>query len=209
MGRRGVAILSWISNIGLCYLLGTFPSAYLAGKFLQGADIRALGDRNLGAANVWRLFGASAGITVFIVDCAKGIAAILLAKLFVDNQQSAMLGGLAAVAGHNWPAYLAFKGGRGASTLVGILLAIWPQATFPLLPLSGILLLLTRNSTVALGFFFRSTPLLAWLTGASLSFIGYSTMLMALVGGTHWMTVRRLPTRGHPDTDAIQTSRMS
>ena len=183
-----MAILSWFFIVGVCYLLGTLPSAYLAGRFLRGIDIRDLGDRNPGTANAWRLFGAKAGVAVFIVDCAKGIGAVLLARLIVDSQDAALLGGLAVVAGHNWPVYLGFKGGRGAATLLGVLLITWPQAAFPLFLLGGIPLLLTRSSTVALGFIFSSFPLVAWLTGASLSLIGYSVVLMALVGYTHWMT---------------------
>ena len=113
----------------LAYLLGAFPTAYIAGRITCGKDIRQMGDGNMGAQNAFRLFGPGIGITVGLIDFIKGIAAISLAQFADMTIPVVLLSGILAVAGHNWPVFLHFRGGRGEATTVGVLLllATWPM----------------------------------------------------------------------------------
>jgi acyl phosphate:glycerol-3-phosphate acyltransferase len=121
------------------YLLGAVPFGYLAGR-LRGIDVRAVGSGNIGATNVARALGKPWGIAVFLLDAGKGyVAAGPLAWLTLSLMAGAPAEGLlrsglaplyalAVSAGHNWPVFLGFRGGRGVATTAGALLAI---ATLP------------------------------------------------------------------------------
>ena len=175
------------------YLLGSLPSAYIAGRMLRGMDIRQLGDGNMGTANAWRELGARAGIVVIIVDVGKGAAAMLIATAIGVPLPVLLLTGLAAVAGHNWPIFLGFRGGRGAATTIGVLLSLMPHAMAPPLAIAAVPLLITRNVIVAGSFVFIPLPLFAWLFGAPGAHIGYCIALPCLVGFTHFITTRHAP----------------
>ena len=108
--------ISWIPLLLGAYIIGSFPTAYLAGHFLKKADIREMGDKNAGAANVYRNLGHTAGLSVGVIDIAKGALVVLIARVLMDGTAPLMVAGLAGIAGHNWPFYLHFRGGRGAAT---------------------------------------------------------------------------------------------
>ena len=184
--------LTWIGLTLVSYLLGGIPTAYLATRFLKGRDIRQMGDRNVGAANVYRNVGPRVGIAVGMVDIAKGSAAILLVRALQDSVGLEMLAGVAVLAGHNWPAHLRFRGGRGAATAVGLFLALEPTLAIPLGLTAVLLLDLTKKSTVALGFFLISVPILAWPLGYSPAVAAYALGVGLLVGLSHYFSVRRL-----------------
>ncbi len=184
--------IGWIGITFAAYLIGSFPTSTLAARWLKRQDIRDLGDKNAGAANVYRNLGARAGLAVGTIDIGKGALAVLFAKFVGGGAALQMTAGLAAVAGHNWPFYLQFRGGRGAATALGVFMGLIP---FPAVPMSlGALLILalSRRSTVALTFFFLSMPLIAWLTGVRLAFIGYVILLPVVVGITHFSSQRKI-----------------
>jgi len=115
------------------YLLGSVPFAYLVTKAVRGIDIREVGSGNVGATNVGRALGRKWGILVFALDVLKGFLPTLAALLLhgcVIGQVKLPLGvaltGFAAVAGHNWPIFLKFKGGKGMATSCGVFLAVFP-----------------------------------------------------------------------------------
>ena len=120
----------------ISYLFGSLPAGYLAGR-LAGADIRKVGSGNIGATNVLRVLGKRYGYPVFVVDFAKGLAAVLLAvhiaretagggASFVDL--CAAIGGVCVVLGHSFPVWLRFKGGKGVATSIGALFGLMPLA---------------------------------------------------------------------------------
>jgi len=183
--------ISWSGLLALAYLIGCFPTAYMLGRITKGRDIRRLGDGNAGAANAYRELGPKVGVAVWVVDAGKGAAALGLVGALAGSTVAQMLAGIAVVAGHNWPFFLQFRGGRGASTAMGVLVVVTPLAVIPLSVLSLIPLAITRSATVALSFIFVPLSLVAWLTGASVSLIGYSIALPVLVGVSHWASVRR------------------
>ena len=123
------------------YLLGSIPSGYLAGRWIQGVDIRSLGSGSTGATNVLRVFGKGPALAVFLVDVLKGTAAVLLAKALLQGDGIAatsywgsdwgsdwwvVAAGLAALAGHSWSLWLGGKGGKAVATGLGMLLGLVP-----------------------------------------------------------------------------------
>ena len=115
----------------LGYLLGSLPSGFLAGKWCKGVDLRTIGSGSTGATNVLRNVGKKPALVVFLVDVAKGAAAVLLAGALTQsnplNDWIQVLAGLAALAGHIWPVWLGFKGGKAVATGLGLFLGLaWP-----------------------------------------------------------------------------------
>ena len=184
--------ISWLGLVVAAYLIGSLPTASLVSRWLKRQDIRTLGDRNAGAANVYRNLGARAGLTVGTVDIAKGAAAVLLAKFAGGEAALQMTAGLAAVVGHNWPFFLQFRGGRGAATTLGVFMGLLPLPGIPLSLGALLILALSKRATVALTFFFLAMPLVAWLTGARVAFLGYVILLPVVVGIAHFASQRKI-----------------
>lgn len=179
----------WV--VFVSYVIGLLPSAYMAGRLVKGVDIRKVGDRNAGAANVYRNISHVAGMAVLAADIGKGALAVLLARA-VASQPIVFLCGLAVVAGHNWPILLSFKGGRGLATTIGVLLALLP-VPMTILSVAGILSLWKKGNLVITGsIMFAPLPLLAWLLGASGGLILYSVALPCFAGIMHLVTTKHL-----------------
>ena len=185
--------LTWLLVFLAAYLIGGIPTAYLAGRILMGRDIRDLGDRNAGAANVFRNVGPRAGLAVGAFDIAKGGFAVALARLALDSDAAGMVSGVLVVAGHNWPVFLRLRGGRGAATAVGVLLATLPWLALPLGIASLVVLWFTRKAILSLGFFLILLPVLAWwpVFEYSNSQAGYALLIPIMVGICHVVSVKR------------------
>ena len=184
--------MPWIVIL-LGYFLGAIPTAYIAGR-LQGKNILQLGDRNVGAANAFRHLGAKTGTAVFIIDAGKGFLAILLAQTASLPLMTALFAGVAAVIGHNWSIFIGFRGGRGESTTIGVLLNLITQ---PMLIVAGpalASLLLKRNVILTSCVLFMPLPLIGWWLGVPGVLIGYGIALPCLVGITDYVK-GRLPVR--------------
>jgi glycerol-3-phosphate acyltransferase PlsY len=184
--------------VALSYLIGSIPTAYIAGRCLSSKDIRRLGDSNVGAANAYRELGALTGVAVGIFDAAKGALAIYIAQKFSLPQVQVLVAGTAAVLGHNFPAFLGFRGGRGVSTSIGVLVS---TVTLPILILAVttiITLLITRNVTKSMVVMFVPLSGLSWWLGFSGLLIGFSIFLPCIVGLTHLFRTRHMPARLSP-----------
>lgn len=183
--------MPWLIVI-LGYFLGAIPTGYIVGRILKGADIRQIGDENMGAANAYRELGSKAGIIVGIIDAAKGALVIIIAQAANMSQITVLLAGTAAVIGHNWPVFLGFRGGRGVSTTIGILLVL---ITLPMLILALptlLILIIKRNVTPAMTFLFILLPLVDWWLKVPVPLIVYGIALPALVGVTTLFRTRRV-----------------
>lgn len=117
------------------YLLGSIPSAVWIGKFFYNIDVREYGSGNSGATNAFRVLGKKAGIPVLLIDILKGWLAVNMAYLVVnssitksDNVELQLVFGIAALLGHIFPIWASFRGGKGIATLLGVTLAVHPQA---------------------------------------------------------------------------------
>ncbi|MBN1670236.1 MAG: glycerol-3-phosphate 1-O-acyltransferase PlsY [Kiritimatiellae bacterium] len=118
------------------YLSGAIPFGFLFG-LARGIDVREEGSGNIGATNVFRTVGKGWGVLTFILDVVKGFIPAFLLPLAVGRMTDAygelpglgVLFGIWAVAGHNWPVFLGFKGGKGVATTAGVLLGVaWESA---------------------------------------------------------------------------------
>ena len=110
------------------YLLGSIPFALLLTRS-RGIDLRHVGSRNVGAANVLRTAGVVPAVAVMLLDGAKGAMAVLLARLMTDDLMVVTIAGLAAICGHVYPAWLRFRGGKGVAASAGVFAVLAPLAT--------------------------------------------------------------------------------
>jgi len=111
---------------GLGYLLGSVPFGMVLARLMGLGNLREIGSGNIGATNVLRTGNKAAAALTLVLDGGKGAAAVLLARSLA-GEDAAQLAGLAAFAGHCYPVWLGFAGGKGVATFLGLLLALaWP-----------------------------------------------------------------------------------
>ena len=118
------------------YLLGSIPSAYLVTRYMKSIDIRGYGSGNVGASNVMEHVGMRTGLALGVFDTLfKGTMPVVAASLLGHGPHIQAAVGMAAVAGHNWSAYLKLTGGRGISVSIGVLvgLGLWIELGIGLL----------------------------------------------------------------------------
>ncbi|MFC1871115.1 glycerol-3-phosphate 1-O-acyltransferase PlsY [Chloroflexota bacterium] len=133
-------IASFTMVVVLGYLLGSIPFGVLIGKRMARADVRNHGSGKTGATNVLRTAGKKAAVVVVVLDTLKGVLAVIFARLIIGDGYLVVgnialgalfgqcLAAMAAIAGHNWPIFLKFRGGRGVATFMGGLIALFPPA---------------------------------------------------------------------------------
>lgn len=133
-------IAKFIIILILGYLIGSIPFGVIIGKIFAGVDIRNYGSGKMGTTNVLRTAGKKAAIMVGILDVLKGVLPVVIAGLIMRDDflivgniglgvvVSQVAAALAAMAGHNWPIFLKFKGGRGVAVFFGGLIALCPAA---------------------------------------------------------------------------------
>jgi len=194
------------------YLLGSIPSGWLAGRWLAGIDIRTQGSGSTGATNVLRVVGKGPALVVFLVDVLKGTLAVVLARWLLTpaGLQGAdwgvdgwvVAGGLAALAGHIWPVWLGWKGGKAVATGLGMLLGLaWPVG----LACFGIFLtVLTFSRIVSLSSVVAalSLPLLmlGWFGSGGLrpAYLALAVLTTVLVVWRHRSNLQRLLAGNEP-----------
>ena len=131
----------------VAYLLGSIPFSYLAGR-AKGIDLRRVGSGNLGAANAFRALGRGAGVAVLVADIGKGVLAVVIARAITDDPWPAIAAG-AAMAGHVFPVWLRFKGGKGVAVGGGAIIALMPLASVILLGLWLVVAVASRYTSLA------------------------------------------------------------
>ncbi len=122
-----------IALIGGAYLLGSLPTAYLAGRWLKGRDLRRYGSGTVSGSMVFEHVARWAVVPVGILDVAKAAVPTWLGLQWNLGTPVAVGAGLAAIAGHTWPVFLGFTGGRGVSGILGVLLVVFPWGALWLL----------------------------------------------------------------------------
>lgn len=173
------------------YLLGSISGSLWLGK-LRGVDIRTQGSGNAGGTNALRTQGWAFALGTVLIDIGKGAAAVALMRWAGGDVLLQMLGALLAVAGHVWPVFHGFRGGKGAATLVGGLAVLWPSALVPLLGVWFLVLLSTGYvglSTVLAGF---ALPVWALLEGRDGAWMGFALVAALLLAWTHRANLQRL-----------------
>jgi glycerol-3-phosphate acyltransferase PlsY len=120
------------------YLLGSVPTAYLVGRWTRDIDLRRYGSGTVSGSMVWEHVARWAIVPVGLFDVAKAAFPTWLALRLGLGTPVAAATGLAAVAGHNWPIFLHFTGGRGLGTFMGVLLVLFPLGVVWMLALLAI-----------------------------------------------------------------------
>jgi acyl phosphate:glycerol-3-phosphate acyltransferase len=150
--------------VAIAFLVGGIPFGYLLVRWKTGEDVRAKGSGNIGATNVLRTTGRAIAVTTLILDIAKGLFAVWLADKLSDGAPLWMsLAALAVMAGHAYPVFLKFHGGKAVASFIGAFLYLTPIPMLAALVLFVIVVAATRQismgSIVAAG----SLPLATWL----------------------------------------------
>ena len=159
---NAIDIVSTVAALVAGYVVGSFPTAYLLTRRLKGVDIRTVGSRNPGDFNVFHIVGSWAGITVLAVDALKGAATVLAIQALNGHDAAIFAGALGAVAGHNWPVFLSFRGGKGVAVIFGLSLAIIPLWTLGVVLAVG---LATRSVVFAIAWGIVAVNVLTVATG--------------------------------------------
>ncbi|HZE12414.1 MAG TPA: glycerol-3-phosphate 1-O-acyltransferase PlsY [Chthoniobacterales bacterium] len=197
----------WSLLISCCllgYFFGSFPAGYFAGR-LAGVDIRTVGSGNIGATNVLRVLGKKWGYPVFIIDALKGFIPVRLALMLANQTPTtkpyaeyiAILAALMAIAGHMFPVWLRFKGGKGVATSAGALIGLMPLAV-PLIFLVWVIVFETTRyvslaSIIAAVFLPIIASLFAfWKFVDTWALIYFSILIMLLVLWRHRSNFSRL-----------------
>lgn len=206
--------ISYIIVVLFAYLVGSIPTGFLLAK-ARGIDIRTVGSGNMGATNVFRVLGKTAGIVALVVDGLKGYVAakwlcdLLLPMLNVSNPdvELQIIAGIAAVLGHNYTCWLHFKGGKGIATTAGVYFALaWLPVTIAL----GtwiIVVVLTRYVSIASIASAIALPAAVWLNPDShslllklvttalgtMAIINHKKNIQRLLNGTEGRIGRKAP----------------
>ncbi|GAB6182203.1 glycerol-3-phosphate 1-O-acyltransferase PlsY [Desulfotomaculum defluvii] len=174
------------------YLIGSIPFGFLLARLWKGIDIRQYGSGNIGATNVWRTLGKVPGLIVLILDMIKGISAVLLAKQLENTDIIVMGAALAVMAGHSWPLWLKFKGGKIIATGAGAILALAP---IPLI-LAFLVWLITVGISryVSLGSILGAISLPFWMAilNQNKSYLFFSLVVAFFAVWKHAANIRRI-----------------
>lgn len=195
-------IVGYILAMLVAYLLGSIPTGFLVAK-ARGIDIRSVGSGNIGATNVFRTLGKTAGVFVFLADAAKGwLAVFVMAKLvatwfyptpgLLALDWFAICAGIAAILGHNYTCWLYFKGGKGIATSAGVLVALVPGPLLIILGIWIVVFALSRYVSLASISAAFALPFAARLVGKSTTIILVTAALAALAIYKHKANIQRL-----------------
>lgn len=178
------------------YLIGSLSGSLLLGR-LRGVDIRTRGSGNAGGTNALRTLGWRFAVGVVAIDLGKGALAAWLALRWapavgpLPPQALAFGAGLLAIAGHCWPLWHGFRGGKGAATLAGALAMLWPLALAPLLAVWVATIGLSGYVGLATVLAVWTLPPLAWWQGDGMA-LGFGLGAALLIAFTHRGNLARL-----------------
>ena len=169
------------------YLIGSLPTAYVAGRLMKGIDIREYGSGSLGGANTNVFLGLPAAIAVSLVDIAKGVLAVGFAQLLSPDAGAQAAAAVAVVVGHNWSLFIGLSGGRGLGPAMGALLLFDPlpliSVAVPGLAVAGLARLFGRGilAEVTLAVALLILAVAWWLHGPTVVLWGDVAVIVALI----------------------------
>ena len=157
-------MISVIVALLAAYLLGAVPFGYLLVKWKTGADVRTSGSGNIGATNVLRTTGRAAGVATLLLDIAKGYLAVWLAgRLTEGNVWWMSAAALAVMAGHAFPIFLGFKGGKAVASFVGAFLRLTPVPLAAVLVVFVVTVAVSRHISLGSIIAAATFPFAVWL----------------------------------------------
>ena len=175
----------------LAYLIGSIPFALILAR-RWGADLRQVGSGNLGAANVMRASGVTAGVLVAALDMAKGAASVWIASRVSDSTDLPAAAGLAAVVGHVYPIWLRFRGGKGVATACGAFAMLTPMAVPPVLAIFAAVVWLTQYISLGSVLASMALPPLAYAMGSPAPAVVAAGAAAAIIVFRHRSNVLRV-----------------
>lgn len=184
--------MKYILVLVISYLLGSIPFGLLAGKLWAKVDVREHGSGNIGMTNVLRTAGVFCAIITLIGDAGKGVVAVLMARHFISDPTFALIAGILAVIGHNWPIYLRFKGGKGVATVAGVLVAFHPMVAAVLLVIWLLVLLISRYISLASIVVAFCLPIVLFIFRAGWLEVLLATIVAAFTIYRHRSNIERL-----------------
>jgi len=204
-------VAEFVAVVVIAYLLGSIPFGLIIGKLKSGVDIREQGSGKTGATNLMRVAGTKLGVLALVLDVVKAAGAVMLAAVIIGSDSGVLTiggmsvywqhvaevaAGLAAVAGHNWPVFAKFKGGRGVTAYFGTLFAIfYPAGIFGVEVLAIAAL---RSRHMSLGSLLGAVAAcclmipLTILYNFPLIYLAYGLVVTALIVYQHRDNIKRL-----------------
>lgn len=184
------------------YILGSVPTSVWFGKIFYKVDLRDYGSGNAGATNALRVFGNKAGALILVLDALKGFAAVYLSRFFGEASFTTennyviyqLILGSVALLGHVFPVFAGFRGGKGIATLVGIVIALFPQAVLICLVVFLVAFLPTRYvslGSMAAAITFPIAVILILQSNLTAEII-FSIAVAVFVPLTHHKNIKRL-----------------
>lgn len=190
-------ILAGGMAVALAYLLGSVNFALVVSKGIYRKDVRQLGSGNAGMTNMARNFGKTAAVLTLVGDMGKGVLAVWMGRwlflflaLGTDPLYGAYLGGISVIAGHMFPLFFGFKGGKGVATSGGVILAIQPFIGIALISLFVIIMLISKMVSLGAVLGMAFYPVLTLLNGLFFTHkaIVFTTVCSAVITGlVVWM----------------------
>ena len=205
-------IAEFVAVVVIAYLLGSIPFGLIIGKLKSGVDIREHGSGKTGATNLMRVSGTKLGVLALVLDVVKATGAVMLATVIIGRDSGVLTiggvsvywqhvaqvaAGLAAVAGHNWPVFAKFKGGRGVTAYFGTLFALFYPAGIFGAEVLAIAALRSRHMSLGsllggLATWCLMVPLTIVYKLLPPIYLIYGSVVMALIVYQHRDNIRRL-----------------
>jgi glycerol-3-phosphate acyltransferase PlsY len=191
----------------VAYAIGSIPFALILARRWGTSDLRLIGSGNLGAANVWRATGATAGVLVALLDIVKGAAGVVVAQRLNGGTAAPAAAGVAAVVGHIYPVWLGFRGGKGVATSCGVFAVLTPLAVLPALGVFTVSVWITKYISAGSVMASLALPPLAYATGSSGPAVTAAAVVAALVLFRHRSNLTRVRAGTEPRVRMVAPKR--
>jgi acyl phosphate:glycerol-3-phosphate acyltransferase len=168
-------------EIVAAYLVGSVPFALLLSRRWGARDLRRIGSGNLGAANVLRASGVTAGVLVAMLDILKGAVSVMLAQRLSGDTAGSAAAGVAAIVGHVYPVWLRFRGGKGVATACGVFSVLTPLAVPPALAIFIATVWVTKYISLGSVMASIALPVIAYVSAAPPSIVAASCAASTLI----------------------------
>jgi glycerol-3-phosphate acyltransferase PlsY len=176
------------------YVIGSIPFALILARRWGAVDLRRIGSGNLGATNVMRTSGVTAGVLVAILDITKGACSVLIAARLSQHAAAPAAAGVAAIVGHVYPIWLRFRGGKGVATACGAFSVLTPLALLPALVIFLTTVTLTKYVSLASMLATIALPPIAYAIGSPAPAVIAACIAAAIVVFRHRSNLARLRT---------------
>ncbi|HHL40459.1 MAG TPA: glycerol-3-phosphate 1-O-acyltransferase [Deltaproteobacteria bacterium] len=186
-------MLSILVFMAFAYIVGSIPSGVVVARLLGAPDPREVGSGNIGATNVSRAAGKGAGLATLAADLSKGALPTCIAMHATGGRPLAVtLTGLAAMAGHLYPLFLRFKGGKGVATAAGVVAVISPSVLLFDVAVFVVVAALTRYVSLASLAAAAALPGFFLVTAGKLPYVPFGVAAAAAVAARHSANIKRL-----------------